>query len=92
VFLVGVDVGLVRRLRLRVEGGEVVLRMDAPGGVRCGVALGRGRREAVVEGRARGSPLLMGVLVDFHAGGPAEVHAWPWCDCVVLLWRVGCVS
>ena len=68
--LVGVDVGVVRCLRLHVEGGEVVLRMDAPGEVRCGVASGRGRCEAVVEGCARGSFLPLMVLVHVHAGGP----------------------
>jgi len=67
--LVSVDVGVVRFLRLRVEGDEVVFRASAPGGVRCVVASGRGRREAVVEGCAWWSALGLGVLIHFHAGG-----------------------
>ena len=67
--LVGVDAGVVRFLSLRVKGGEVILRSDAPGGVLCGVASGRGRREAVIVGCTWGSSLALGVLVQIHAGG-----------------------
>ncbi len=84
-WLVGVGIGVVRFLGLCVEGGIVVVRADAPYGDRCGVAPGCGRREAVLERRAWGCALAMGVLVHFHAsgirGGPGMVVArspdWP---------------
>ena len=78
--MVGVDVGVVSFLRLRVEVGEVVIRADAPGGAHCGVAAGRGRREAFFEGCAWRGSLSLGVLVHFHAGGtcggPSLVVVW----------------
>jgi hypothetical protein len=81
--LIGVDVGVVRCLRFRVEGSEVVPRMDSPGGVLCGVASGRRRCEAVVEGCTWGSSLLLGVLVNVHAGrsrGGPGLTLIPWCS------------
>jgi len=42
--------------------------MDSPGGVRGGVASGRGRCEAVVEGCTLESSQLLGVLVNVHTG------------------------
>ena len=68
--MVGVDVGVVRFLRLRVERGEVVFRVDSPGRVCGGVASCRGWSVAVVKRCAWGRVLPLGVLVYVHASSP----------------------
>jgi hypothetical protein len=67
--LVGVEVGVVRRMRFIVEGSEVVLCTEFSGGVRWGLASGCRGCEALIKRRARRGSLLREVLVDFHSGG-----------------------
>ena len=69
VLPVSVDVGAVRRLRFIVEGGVVVLCVDASGGVSgCLTFVNRGC-EALHERRAWWGSLLRDVLVYFYSDG-----------------------